>query len=126
MEWRDLDPEEIFPEHHRLYLGTDAVDIHDDALRDACADAFHVLSLSSLPARPTASGCVVAVSPRFAQTDATRPPAHTTSFAQYASHAEHRTPDRSCWHCHTPLWPETPQCSYCGAYPKTTGWLRTG
>jgi len=123
IEWRDLDPEEIYPDYERLVLGHDVVELPEDTLRNACAHAFHVLALSGLPAQPTASGCVAAVG----RVQAAPPPAHTlTSYAHYASHAEARAPDRSCWHCHTPLWAETPQCSFCGAYPKTTGWLRTG
>lgn len=123
IEWRDLDPEEFYPDQHRLYLGSEMVYLPEDTLREACADAFHVLALSSLPAKVTASGCVPVPVRR---TPASPPPPHTTSFAHYASHAQSNAPGYSCWHCHTPLWAETPQCSYCGAYPKTTGWLRTG
>jgi hypothetical protein len=127
IEWRDLDPEEIYPESERLVLGADVVELSEDALRNACALAFHVLALSGLPVQPTASGCVVAAGKTSARVEAPRPPANAlTSYANYASHAEARAPDRSCWHCRTPLWAETPQCSFCGAFPKTTGWLRTG
>ena len=56
---------------------------------------------------------------------ATPPPPHTTSYFAYASHAQAHAPDCTCWHCDTPLYATAPQCSFCGAEPKPTGWLRT-
>jgi hypothetical protein len=79
-----------------------------------------------MPSRTHASG----VAPkngagRVSSAFASPPPPSTTSFANYASHAEANGPDHACWHCRTPLYATTPQCAYCGALPKKRkGWLR--
>jgi hypothetical protein len=153
IEWRDFDPDLLYVAPlagdvggGQLFVGNDGIAISDEAVLDSCADAFHVLALSGLPPRPIASGPVPrdttpdatpvpfhsplgpAVGPMTdgAKTVATPPPAHTTSYMAYATHAQTQHPDCSCWHCHTPLYAKTPQCSFCGAKPKKKGWLRTG
>jgi hypothetical protein len=134
IKWREFDPDSLYVDDGRLFFGEDVIGIAiaEDGLLDACADAFHVLALSGLPPHPIAS---TPVRSRGALSDtreieampmlATAPPAHTTSYHAYASHAETQAPDRSCWHCQTPLYEKTPQCAYCGAFPKKKGWLRT-
>jgi hypothetical protein len=128
--WQDVDPDRLWVESGRVIIGDDAVLVSEDAVLDACANAFHVLALSGhlwgLPAAPKASGHVPRFTPIPSKTLATPPPAHTTSYHHYASHAELSAPDRCCWHCRTPLHKTTPQCSYCGAFPKKKGWLRAG
>jgi hypothetical protein len=147
IEWRDFDPDLLYLGSGQLFVGSDGITIHDEGTLDACADTFHVLALSGLPPQPAASGRVpcdrgawgdatpapfqnpltTRHSPTIrAKTVATPPPAHTTSYLNYASHAEQQAPDRSCWHCKTPLYKEAPECAHCGAKPKKKGWLRTG
>lgn len=128
--WQDVDPERLWVESGRVVIGDEAVLVAEDTVLDACANAFHVLALSGylwgLPATPQASGHVQRFTPIPSKTMATPPPAHTTSYHHYASHAELTAPDCCCWHCRTPLYQTTPQCSYCGAFPKKKGWLRAG
>jgi len=141
--WSDLDPDHLYVDGLRLFLGSDGLLLTQPEVQDACANAFHVLALSGLPPRPMASGHMPArdTSPDLSATadegdesglrapprrSATPPPPHTTSYFAYASHAQSQSPDCSCWHCHTPLYESTPQCAFCGAEPKPTGWLRTG
>lgn len=139
--WSDLDPDHLYLDGLRLFLGNDAIALAEPEVQDACANALHVLALSGLPPLPVASGRVLArdTSPDLdavADSDpsglriatrrsATPPPPHTTSYFAYATHAQTQAPDCSCWHCHTPLYETTPQCSFCGAEPSPTGWLRT-
>ncbi|MDF2694603.1 MAG: Twin-arginine translocation protein TatA [Labilithrix sp.] len=154
IKWNDVDPDRLFLDDQRLFLGDephDAVVLAEPELQDACANAFHVLALSGLPPLSVASGLVAArdTRPDFDDSEqsglvlrpptlgsadteapashhsATPPPPHTTSFFAYASHAQAQAPDCCCWHCHTPLYATTPQCAYCGAEPAPTGWLRT-
>ena len=153
VQWKDIDPDQLYIDGPRLFLGHDAIELSGSDVQDACANAFHVLALSGLPPQPLASGRVLArdTSPSLDDVDqsgvvscatahessselpvisvrrsATPPPPHTTSYFAYASHAQTSAPDCSCWHCHTPLYETTPQCAFCGAEPKPTGWLRTG
>ena len=150
--WSDLDPEQLYLDGLRLFLGEAAITLAEPEIQDACANAFHVLALSGLPPRPIASGRVLVRDTRPDLADAsesdpgsqqgpgdsdhsglqisirrsaTPPPPHTTSYFAYASHAQTQAPDCTCWHCHTPLYATTPQCSFCGVEPKPTGWLRT-
>jgi len=141
--WRDLDPEQLYLDGPRLFLGDAGITLAEPEIQDACANAFHVLALSGLPPRPIASGHVLARDTRPDLVDdtdsdsdhsglrlatrrsATPPPPHTTSYVAYASHAKTQAPDCSCWRCHTPLYATTPQCAFCGAEPAPTGWLRT-
>ncbi len=143
MPWRDLDPDQLYLDGLRLFLGDEAIALPEPEVQDACANAFHVLALSGLPPRPIASGRVLArdTSPDLGRASddsdhsglrvstrrsATPPPPYTTSYFAYASHAQSQAPNCSCWHCHTPLYETAPQCSFCGAEPMPTGWLRTG
>ncbi|HVJ93255.1 MAG TPA: hypothetical protein VM580_25815 [Labilithrix sp.] len=149
----DPDQLSIDLEGHRLLLGDDGIVLTESEVQNACANAFHVLALSGVRWR-TASGVVPRdtahdelaspdseadvitkrqpwTSPSEPPADtavmrrsATPPPPHTTSFFAYASHAQRQSPDCTCWHCHTPLYETTPQCAFCGAEPKATGWLR--
>lgn len=52
IEWRDLDPDRMYVDAWRLVVGDDVVALPDPDVRDACADAFHVLALSGLPRPP--------------------------------------------------------------------------
>jgi hypothetical protein len=128
IEWRDVDPDQLETDRDRLYVGTDTLDVLDADVLQACAFAFHVLALSGVPSRASVSG----LAPRngggrVSSAFASPPPPSTTSFANYASHAEATGPDHACWHCRTPLYASTPQCAYCGALPKKRkGWLRAG
>ena len=126
IEWRDVDPDQLEPDREKLYIGTDALDVGDVEVLEACAYAFHVLALSGTPPRARASGVAPKnASARASSAFASPPPPSTTSFANYASHAEANGPDHACWHCRTPLYASTPQCAYCGALPKKRkGWLR--
>lgn len=144
--WRDIDPDRLFLDGRRLSIDDDAITIPDDDVIESCMDAFHVLALS---ARPAASGHMPisgaalplglnALSPAIpkieestpsawfarAATPGTPPPPHTASYLGYASKAEKASPACMCWHCHTPLHASTPQCGYCGAAPKKTGWRK--
>ena len=147
VSWSAVDPDNLYLDGVRLFLGNDAIVLAEPEVQDACANAFHVLALSGLPPRPIASGRVLARDTRpdlegassedvvgdsdhsgllvSARRSATPPPPHTTSYFAYASHAQTQAPDCSCWHCHTPLYETTPQCAFCGVEPKPTGWLRT-
>lgn len=131
MLWRNLDPDRLYVDIGRIFIGDDAIAIGEDGILDACADAFHVLALSGFPPRPLASARVVGQEKSFGATPplttpATPPPPHTTSYHAYASHAESQRPDCVCWHCLTPLYKATPQCAFCGAFPQTSkGWQRT-
>ena len=58
--WRDLDPEQLYLDGLRLFLGDAAITLAEPEIQDACANAFHVLALSGLPPRPIASGRVLA------------------------------------------------------------------
>jgi hypothetical protein len=59
--------------------------------------------------------------------NATPPPPHGVSLDSYVVHAaSQRGPSFACWHCHTPLYWNTPQCARCNALPSPQGWLRTG
>jgi hypothetical protein len=126
IEWRDLDPDQLEADRDRVFIGGDAILIPDEDVVDACADAFHILTLSAMPPRGLASGRVPRPSPT-PRAFASPPPPNDTSFANYASHAESQAPDHACWHCRTPLYASTPQCAYCGVLPKKRkGWLRAG
>jgi hypothetical protein len=146
--WGQVDPDRLYLDAGCLWIGDERIIVTDDAALDACANAFHVLALSA-----TARPAPMASAPILRDThpdpteglgtchgsqgrerssgpmgrSATPPPPHTTSYHAYATHAEKQEPDYSCWHCMTPLWKNTPQCAYCGAFPKPRkGWLRTG
>lgn len=135
--WGQVDPDSLYLDTGCLWIGDERVVVTDEATLDACANAFHILALSaaSRPA-PIASAPILRDThpdpvERSAGTgmgrSATPPPPHTTSYHAYATHAEKQEPDYSCWHCLTPLWKDTPQCAYCGVFPKPRrGWLRTG
>jgi len=142
--WQEVDPDALYLDLGCLWIGDHRIIVTDDAALDASANAFHILALSASARPPSviASGPI----PRDTHPDpveaasgggggrsmtvgrsATPPPPHTTSYHAYATHAEQHEPDYSCWHCLTPLWKNTPQCAYCGAFPKPRkGWLRTG
>lgn len=128
--WHEVDPERLWVEPGRVIIGDSAILVSEEAVLDACANAFHVLALSGHlwghAAAPQASGIHQHVTPIPSKMQATPPPAHTTSYHHYASQAELQGPDCRCWHCRTPLYESAPQCSYCGAFPKKKGWLRTG
>lgn len=154
IEWRDLEPERLYVDAHRLVLGDEVIVLADPDVQDACADAFHVLALSGLPPPPAVARPEAEPLPRApsaaeraavelgsdhleltdddddesvaARRDTTPPPPHTTSYFAYASHAQSQAPDCSCWRCHTPLYATTPECAFCGATPTRAGWLRTG
>jgi hypothetical protein len=67
-----------------------------------------------------------AVSGRAAIANAAPPPPHGVTLDSYVVHASsQRGPAFACWHCHTPLHMDTPQCSRCDALPSAQGWLRT-
>lgn len=72
IEWRDFDPDLLYVGGGQLFVGNDGIHITDEALLDACANAFHVLALSGLPpsARTMPSGAV----PRDTSPDATPVP----------------------------------------------------
>lgn len=124
VQWRDLDPERLFVDIGRIFIGDEAIEIGEDGIVDACGDAFHVLALSGFPPRPIASSRAPARDTAWRST-ASRPPPHA-SYHTYASAAEAQEPDCWCWHCHAPLLVSTPQCAQCGALPdRSTGWLRT-
>jgi len=56
----------------------------------------------------------------------TAPPPHAITYASYVTHASsQRGPRFECWHCHTPLHWNTPQCAHCDALPSPQGWLRS-
>lgn len=127
IEWRDLEPDSLHVDGNRLYVDGDAIEIGEDAVLDACANAFFVLALSAMPPLPKRSGCVHArSSERPAVANEATPPPHTTSYRAYLTHTETNAPNRACWQCETPLYATTPQCAHCGALPKKKGWLRTG
>ncbi len=125
IEWQDLAPDSLFVDGSRVWVDGDAIVIREDAVLDACANAFFVLALSGLPPRPKRSTHVRTHDGRKVALETT-PPAHTTSYRAYVAHAETNAPDRACWHCKTPLYESTPQCAFCGALPKKKGWLQTG
>jgi hypothetical protein len=63
---------------------------------------------------------------RGAFANATPPPPDGVTLDSYVVHASsQRGPTFACWHCHTPLHMNTPQCSRCDATPSSQGWLRT-
>jgi hypothetical protein len=120
--WRDVEPELLCVDRRHLSVSAVAtIKIDDDALLEACANAFHVLALSALPPRPIRSGYIERG--RTAPEGLAPPPA-TLAFPAYEPTDAESAPDRCCWHCRTPLFRSTPQCGYCGVLPKRRGWLR--
>ena len=64
--------------------------------------------------------------PPIANVKETAPPPHAVTYASYVIHASsQRSPKFECWHCHTPLHWNTPQCARCDALPSSQGWLRS-
>ncbi len=64
--------------------------------------------------------------PPVANAKETAPPPHAITYASYVTHASsQRSPKFECWHCHTPLHWQTPQCARCDALPSPQGWLRS-
>ncbi len=135
IEWCNVDPDRLWCEDRKLYIGAGAIEISGDAsVIDACADAFHVLAFSARPSVRNAESGIALRSEPPPSTDfkptpvvATPPPAHHVSYHAYAVHsAMQPAPKFACWHCRTPLYWNTPQCAYCGVGPSAQGWLRTG
>ena len=123
--WRELDPEMLSVDRHTLFVSSvAAIRIDDDAVLEACTNAFHVLALSAVPSR-TVSGAAPACSlstPTFVGPTLLTPP---PDYAFQDVAGSTKAPDRRCWHCRTPLFTDTPQCGYCGVLPKKRGWLRS-
>ena len=64
--------------------------------------------------------------PPIANVKETAPPPHSVTYASYVTHvSSQRSPKFECWHCHTPLHWNTPQCARCDALPSPQGWLRS-
>jgi hypothetical protein len=142
--WRDIDPDRLMIDGTRLCVDDDAVAIGDEEVIESCLDAFHILALS---ARPQVSSHM-AVAPAVTEESSpsawfvraaeplsltaaradgfTPPPPHSASYLGYANtnKVENKGPVCMCWHCHTPLHATTPQCGYCGAAPKKSGWRK--
>ncbi|MBS2013065.1 MAG: hypothetical protein JST00_09270 [Deltaproteobacteria bacterium] len=47
MEWADLDPDRLFADGKRLFVGAGMLVLTDEAVVDAAADVFHILALSA-------------------------------------------------------------------------------
>lgn len=145
--WRDIDPDRLFLDGLKLYIDDDCLSIPDEDVIESCMDAFHVLALSARPQSSTVMPVAASSAPEIIEsspsawflrcaepslsvransssTAGTPPPPHTASYLGYASKAEKASPACMCWHCHTPLHSSTPQCGYCGAAPKKTGWRK--
>lgn len=154
IEWRHLDPDRMYADRQRLFLGGAAIELGgDESVAGACEAAFHVLAFSArvvVPAAPAAaarSGVVLGArahgdardessasdhptyrpsSPPHAP-NATPPPPHAVTYDSYVVHASsQKGPSFACWHCRTPLHWNTPQCARCSAWPTPQGWQRTG
>lgn len=108
IEWQDVDPDHMYAEGRKLALGPAAIELAaEEVVVDACETAFHVLAFSARASRAdhVRSGVV----------------------DSYPTHAaSQRGPSFACWHCHTPLHWNTPQCARCSAGPAPQGWQRTG
>ena len=142
IEWCDVESDVISPEPPRLFLGNESILIDDEAALDACADVFHLLALSSTIPQPGLSGRILATLSNvpdyygeFAETGERLIVRGESHYPDFSGTAEYGTaflsgalakPDCTCWHCRTPLYNDTPQCTYCGAFPSEHGWLRTG
>lgn len=143
IEWCDVDAEGLSPELPRLFLGRESIFIDDEAALDACADVFHLLALSSTVPQPGIEGRILATLSNvpdyygeFAETgERLIVRKGESEWPDFSGTAEYGTaflsgeiakPDCTCWHCRTPLYTDTPQCTYCGAFPAEGGWLRTG
>lgn len=122
--WQDVDADGLCVEPGRVVIDDDAILVAEDAVLDGCANAFHVLALSGhrwgAPAVSThdlaASGEVPVA--RISTT----PPTSYGGYPQPKELPQGEPMDRCCWHCRTPLFRATPQCAYCGAFPKKRGW----
>jgi hypothetical protein len=78
------------------------------------------------PPAPLESEVAPRSDPKPAIANATPPPPHAVTYASYVVHASsQKAPKFACWHCHTPLHWNTPQCARCSAWPTPQGWLRT-
>lgn len=118
---------------------TSALDAHLDAIEAEALAEAEAANLNGAPRasdRPTfrpshpapaESEIVPRSDPKPAIANATPPPPHAVTYASYVVHASsQKSPKFACWHCHTPLHWNTPQCAHCSAYPMPQGWLRTG
>jgi hypothetical protein len=122
-----------------------------DATLDAFEAVFHVLAFSARCAHPHADHVATRISerptyrpsnppvplesevvprsdrrPPIANAKETAPPPHAVTYASYVVHASsQKAPKFECWHCHTPLHWNTPQCAHCSAWPSPQGWRRS-
>lgn len=117
----------------------EARDPHEPSDRATRASARPTLRPSARPSarpptppRPSRPAPVTSeIAPRSdpepAIANATPPPPNAVTYASYVVHASsQRGPTFACWHCHTPLYWDTPQCARCSAWPAPRGWQRTG
>lgn len=139
IEWADVDPDRLFADGKKLFLGNGVLLLADETIVDAAADVFHILALS---ARATSLR-----TPRGTQIMPSAPPRHMSkrptfrptpqptlespvapySYVQYAVKASSQpAPAFTCWHCEAAIEPEAPYCNRCTARPLPDGWKRTG
>jgi hypothetical protein len=145
--WREIDPDRLMIDGMRLCVDDDALAIFDEDVIESCLDAFHILALSARPqvsssmpvardfgdfakseeSSPSAWFVRAAEPLSLLAAKGTPPPPHSASYLGYAMKTDKQaSPACMCWHCHTPLHATTPQCGYCGAVPKKSGWRKAG
>lgn len=126
IEWRDIEPDQLYGHGRRLFIGNDVLMIHDEDILDACVDTFHVLAHSAMPPRPIASDVFARSGERPSRAALPPPPPNPEAALPYAAAEPSHAPDHACYKCRTPLSEAAEQCAYCGAKPtKKKSWFRT-